>query len=60
MLIGREASSGVIQDAVNAVTADISPITDVRSTAEYRRHAARILTRRALEQAVEQARGRLK
>jgi len=60
MLIGREASPGVIQDAANAVVADISPITDVRSTAEYRRHAACILTRRALEQALEQARGRMK
>ncbi len=60
MLIGREASPGVIQDAANAVAADISPITDVRSTAEYRRHAAFTLTRRALEQAIEQARGRMK
>ena len=60
MLIRREASPGVIKEAANAVTADISPITDIRSTAEYRRHAAFILMRRALEQAVEQARGRLK
>ncbi|RJP48063.1 MAG: xanthine dehydrogenase family protein subunit M [Anaerolineaceae bacterium] len=60
MLIGREASPGVIQDAANAVVADISPISDVRSTAEYRRYAACILTRRALEQAIEQAKGRLK
>jgi carbon-monoxide dehydrogenase medium subunit len=60
MLIGREASLGVIQDAANAVLADISPISDVRSTAEYRRHAACILTRRALEQSIEQAKGRMK
>jgi CO/xanthine dehydrogenase FAD-binding subunit len=60
MLIGREASLGVIQDAANAVVADISPISDVRSTADYRRHAACILTRRALEQAIGQARGRMK
>jgi CO/xanthine dehydrogenase FAD-binding subunit len=60
MLIGREASPGVIQDAANAVVADISPISDVRSTAEYRRHAACILTRRALEQAIGQTKGRLK
>lgn len=60
MLIGREASPGVLQDAANAVVADISPISDVRSTAEYRRRAVCILTRRALEQAIGQARGSLK
>jgi len=59
MLIGREASPRAVQDAADAVIADISPISDVRSTAEYRRHAARILTRRVLLQAIEQAQGRL-
>ena len=59
-LIGRKAEPGVVRDAANAVVADISPISDVRSTVEYRRHAACVLTRRALEQAIEQARGREK
>jgi CO/xanthine dehydrogenase FAD-binding subunit len=58
MLVGRKAGLGAIRDAANAVIKDICPISDVRSTAEYRRHAARILTRRALEQAIEQAKGR--
>jgi carbon-monoxide dehydrogenase medium subunit len=58
-LIGTEASSGTIQEAANAVIEDISPISDVRSTAEYRGHAAQVLTRRALEDAIEQARGRM-
>ncbi len=58
MLIGREAGSGAVQDAADAVIADISPISDVRSTAEYRLHAARILTRRVLLQAIELAQGR--
>jgi len=59
MLIGTEANSGAIRDAANAVVEDISPISDVRSTAEYRRHAAQVLTRRALEEAVGRAKGRL-
>jgi carbon-monoxide dehydrogenase medium subunit len=58
-LIGTEAGSGVIQDAANAVIEDISPITDVRSTAQYRGCASQVLTRRALEEAVKQAKGRL-
>jgi carbon-monoxide dehydrogenase medium subunit len=55
MLVGREAGPRVVEDAADAVVTDISPISDVRSTAEYRRHAARILTRRVLLQAIEQA-----
>jgi carbon-monoxide dehydrogenase medium subunit len=58
-LIGREAGLSAVQEAADAVVADISPISDVRSTAEYRRHAACVLTRRALLQAVEQAQGRM-
>jgi carbon-monoxide dehydrogenase medium subunit len=58
MLVGRQAGPRVVEDAADAVTADISPISDVRSTAEYRLHAARILTRRVLLQAIEQAQAR--
>lgn len=58
-LIGTGASLSAIQDAANAVIEDISPINDVRSTAEYRGHAAQVLTRRALEDAIEQAKGRV-
>lgn len=59
ILIGRKAGVESIQEAARAVVGDISPISDIRSTAEYRRHAARILTIRALEQALKQAQGRL-
>jgi carbon-monoxide dehydrogenase medium subunit len=59
MLLGTEVGSGAIREAANAVVEDISPIRDVRSTAEYRRHAAQVLTHRALEEAVDGAKGRL-
>lgn len=59
ILIGVEPGPGVIQDAALAVLQDISPISDVRSTADYRRHAAQVLTRRALEHSVERAKWRM-
>ena len=60
MLVGQQADSEVIKEAANVIQADIAPINDVRSTAKYRRHAASVLTRRALIQSIEQAKGRMK
>ncbi|MBL7161036.1 MAG: xanthine dehydrogenase family protein subunit M [Anaerolineales bacterium] len=58
-LIGHEPTPEVVSRAAEACAEDISPISDVRSTAEYRRHAAIVLARRVLEQAAAEARGRL-
>jgi CO/xanthine dehydrogenase FAD-binding subunit len=46
-------------DAAAAMAADqeISPTGNVHCTAEYQRHLARVLTRRALQQAVARAKG---
>ena len=38
-------------DAANLADEDTSPVTDLNATDEYRRHLARVLTRRALESA---------
>jgi CO/xanthine dehydrogenase FAD-binding subunit len=64
-LFVREAGDALAGRAVNAESvaeaADFSrkaarPITDMRGTAEYRRHLCGILTRRALESAIQRAR----
>ena len=39
-LLGRELSPSVVSDARLALTADIFPIDDIRSTAPYRRQVA--------------------
>ena len=52
-LAGQSPNPEVIQRAAKAATSDISPIGDVRATADYRRHAAVHLLRRALQAASE-------
>lgn len=47
-LEGRVLNGVSILKAVKAVPADISPISDIRATAEYRVHCARVLVARAL------------
>ena len=45
------AQGAVAADAAQACTQDIEPRDDVRATADYRRHLAAVITRRALQQA---------
>jgi carbon-monoxide dehydrogenase medium subunit len=45
-----EAAARIAQDAA-------TPISDMRGTAEYRKHVSGVLARRAIEKAVERARG---
>ena len=47
-----EPSESVLEEFARTVSAEISPITDHRSTESYRRHAAGILARRLLERCV--------
>jgi carbon-monoxide dehydrogenase medium subunit len=55
ILIDQYPTPEILDNAANACVGDIAPIGDIRSTAEYRKHAAVVLTRRVLEQSIDHA-----
>ena len=55
-LVGKEITPENIQEAARITQAAARPISDLRSTAEHRKHLCAVLARRALEGAVERAR----
>ncbi|MEW5912146.1 MAG: FAD binding domain-containing protein [Thermodesulfobacteriota bacterium] len=56
-LMGQTAGDKTFAAAAEAAAKDARPIDDHRGSAAYRREMVRVLTRRALQQAWEQARG---
>ncbi|MFQ5610559.1 MAG: FAD binding domain-containing protein [Anaerolineae bacterium] len=54
-LRGQPATETVLEAAAALAAEEARPITDVRSTADYRRAMVRLLTRRALERALARA-----
>ena len=56
-LAGKPVNDDSIAEAANIASAAAKPITDMRGTAEYRTHLCEVLTRRALNTAVERAKG---
>jgi len=55
-LAGKDISRENIQEAAKLAQAATHPISDLRGTAKYRKHLCGVLTRRALEKAIERAR----
>ena len=56
-LIGVEPTLATIAAAAAAVQAAVSPLSDVHAPADYRREIIGVLTRRALDRAIAQAKG---
>jgi len=52
-LINREVSDSVIEDASKRVLYDISPITDIRASADYRRRISIIVVQDSIREAVD-------
>ncbi|MGD9713551.1 MAG: xanthine dehydrogenase family protein subunit M [Thermomicrobiales bacterium] len=57
LLIGRSVSSAALRDCADAAAEVSSPITDHRSSADYRRHLVRVLVQDAVKIAVRRAQG---
>ena len=55
-LVGAAPSDGLWEDAADAVRSEVEPDADIHASAEYRRHVAGVLTRRALVEAATRAR----
>ncbi len=56
LLRGQRPAPGLLQAAAQAASDEARPIGDVRGSAAYRREMVRVLTQRALEQALQEAR----
>ena len=54
-LIGKEATAEAIEEAAQLAKAAAKPISDMRGTAEHRKHLTYVMTKRALEKAIERA-----
>jgi CO/xanthine dehydrogenase FAD-binding subunit len=54
-LIGSEPSPELIDVVVEKAVEQLEPSDDIHATAEYRKHLARILGKRALKRAFERA-----
>ena len=53
LVIGQKITPEVINKAAETAAEETKPITDLRSTVEYRRKMAKVLVRRVLEKALE-------
>jgi len=57
MLNGKKATDSVIAEIKAVIPEEISPITDIRSTQEYRTHMMQIMFERGMKKAISQLSG---
>lgn len=55
LLVGKQLTDDLLREAGAAAAAQATPIDDIRSTAEYRKTTAEVLTGRALHKAMDRA-----
>jgi CO/xanthine dehydrogenase FAD-binding subunit len=58
ILHGRQISDPVLDEAKKLIAQEISPITDIRATKEYRMHLTKVMLGRAVNAAVSRREGR--
>jgi carbon-monoxide dehydrogenase medium subunit len=58
-LAGGRPDAALINEAALLASAEAHPIDDLRASADFRRHLVQVLTRRALEGAIANARNSL-
>lgn len=56
---GQTLDTKTIEKAADIAAEEAKPISDIRSTAEYRREMTKVLVKKALEKALERAKGEL-
>ncbi len=54
---GKDIKDGVFEEAARRAVEDIAPITDVRSTAEYRKQVSQVLVKRLMKVAFDRSAG---
>jgi CO/xanthine dehydrogenase FAD-binding subunit len=58
LLNGKKLNDSLIEEAKKLIEEEISPITDIRATKEYRMHMAKVMFERALKTAVDRMNGK--
>jgi carbon-monoxide dehydrogenase medium subunit len=57
LLTGQKITDELVREAASLISEQVSPLADIRGSAEYRKHLAGVLFRRALDVAVRRAQG---
>jgi CO/xanthine dehydrogenase FAD-binding subunit len=53
--MGKRLSHELLDEAAQAASSDADPVSDIHASEEYRRHLIRVLTKRMVNQAWEEA-----